>query len=184
MRYAVCVLLVLCACSAPPPKLETFNTVPEFTLTAETGQAFGSADLKGKIWIANFIFTTCMGPCPRMSNQMKQVQAATRELPDLRLVSFSVDPNNDTPEALADYAKRYGAAAGRWVFLTGAEAGLHQLSMDTFMLGKVDGQQMDHSTRFVLVDRQGRVRKYYATSEGFHIPDLVRDVKALLKEST
>jgi protein SCO1/2 len=180
----LCGLMILTACSPQAPQLQTFNTVPDFTLTAETGVPFHSVtELKGKVWLADFIFTTCMGPCLRMSSQMKQVQAATHDLADLRLVSFTVDPANDTPEALAGYAKRYGARPGRWIFLTGPPETLHSLSMDTFMLGKVDGRQMDHSTRFVLVDRKGRVRKYYATTEGFEILDLVRDVKALLKES-
>jgi protein SCO1 len=179
---SICGLLFLAAC-APKPSLQTFNTVPAFTLTTESSAEFNSdAHLKGKVWLADFIFTTCMGPCPRMSSQMKQVQAATENLNDLRLVSFTVDPANDTPEALAAYAKRYSARPGRWFFLTGAPETLHALSMDTFMLGKVDGAQMDHSTRFVLVDRQGRVRKYYTTTEGFEIPELVLDIKALLKE--
>jgi len=187
MKYSrpfasICGLLILSSC-AQAPRLQTFNTVPDFTLTAESGSPFQSAtELKGKVWLADFIFTTCMGPCPRLSSQMKQVQAATQDLNDLRLVSFTVDPANDTPEALAAYAKRYSARPGRWIFLTGPAEALHALSMDAFMLGKVDGKQMDHSTRLVLVDRKGRVRKYYATSEGFEIPELVRDVKALLKE--
>jgi len=180
---SICGLIILLSCGPQPPRLQTFNTVPDFTLTAESRAPFHSAaELKGKVWLADFIFTTCMGPCPRMSSQMKQVQAATQHLNDLRLISFTVDPANDTPEVLAAYAKRYAAQKGRWTFLTGPPGTLHSLSMGTFMLGKVDGQQMDHSTRFVLVDRQGRVRKYYATTEGFEILDLVRDVKALLKE--
>ena len=178
---ASALFLVACATEAPIP---IYGEVPPFQLTSQAGEPLGRNDLEGSIWVADFIFTHCTGPCPRMSSRMKQVQAATNGLNGVRLVSFSVDPENDTPDALAAYAKRYGAASGRWTFLTGPKETLNQLSMDTFMLGKVDGQQMDHSTRFVLVDSRGRVRKYYTTTEGFHIPDLVRDVKLLLKETS
>ncbi|MBK5294093.1 MAG: SCO family protein [Acidobacteriia bacterium] len=180
LRAAV-LCLFLWNCGRPGQPLETFKTVPDFTLTASSGSPFHySTQLKGRVWIADFIFTTCMGPCPRMSTQMRQVQAALSGMPQVKLVSFTVDPANDTPEALAAYAKRYAADPARWFFLTGPKEMLQMLSMDTFMLSKVDGQ-MDHSTRFVLVDQEGRVRKYYATSEGFQIHDLVLDVKRLLK---
>jgi protein SCO1/2 len=175
-------LALVTACRVKGPELPVFKTVPPFQLTADTGARFDSAaQLAGKVWIADFIFTTCMGPCPRLSSQMKNVQAALAGLENVRLVSFTVDPDNDTPEALAAYAKRYSAKPGRWFFLTGSKETLNNLSLDAFMLSKVDGQ-MDHSTRIVLVDKRGRIRKYYGTSEEFSIPALIVDVKALLKE--
>ena len=186
-RRSACATLALWSigllgCGHAGPALEVFKTVPDFTLTASSGSPFQySAQLKGKVWVADFMFTTCAGPCPRLSTQMRHVQAALSVLPQVKLVSFTVDPANDTPEVLAAYAKRYAADPARWFFLTGPPTTLQMLSMDTFMLSKVDAQ-MDHSTRIVLVDQQGRVRKYYATSEGFQIPDLVLDVKRLLKE--
>ena len=96
-------------------ELATFNTVPAFTLTDQAGEEFRSdAALKGKVWIADFIFTTCTGPCPRMSSQMKRVQTELKDLPGVELVSFTVDPDNDTPSALAEYAKRFAADTSRW----------------------------------------------------------------------
>jgi len=172
-------LFLLANCTQRRP-LEVYNTVPPFTLTAHTGEEFHSEGiLKGKVWIADFIFTTCTGPCPRMTSQMKRVQAELKDQPEVVLVSFTVDPENDTPPTLAEYARRHGAESGRWYFLTGAKETLHKLNREVFMLGNVDGN-LDHSTRFVLVDRTGRVRKYYQTDESGFLADLVADARALL----
>lgn len=155
--------------------------MPEFALTAHTGQAFESGkELRGRVWAANFIFTNCQGPCPRMSSQMRQVQTGTEDLPDLRMVSFTVDPARDTPAVLAEYAKR-NHAGGRWYFLTGTLAQLHQLKREVFLLGNVDGE-LNHSTRFVLVDRQSRIRAYYDSSEPDSMARLIHDARRLMKE--
>mgnify|MGYP002377724512 CR=1 FL=1 len=102
---------------------------------------------------------------------------------DVRLVSFTVDPENDTPTALAEYAKRYQATQGRWFFLTGSKATLHQLKREAFMLGNVDGST-DHSTRFVLIDRQGRVRRYYDTTEPDAVSNVIADARTLLNNES
>lgn len=167
-----------CRSRPAPPVL---GTVPEFRLTAETGAPFSSQSLAGKVWVADFIFTTCQGPCPRMSSQMRQIQNATTTLADVRLVSFTVDPERDTPEVLAAYGKRYQANPARWTFLTGPKETLHWLSRDAFKLGDVSGE-LEHSTRFVLVDRKGRIRGYYRTWEKDAIPNLLADIRAVLKE--
>jgi protein SCO1/2 len=160
-----------------------FNTVPGFTLTAESGDDFRSADkLAGKVWVANFIYTTCPGPCPRTTRQMSLVQSGLEGVADARLVSFTVDPDNDSPSSLAAYAKRHGAVPGRWTFLTGDKKLLDSLARETFMLHAVDGKNADHSTRLVLVDRKGRVRKYYDTVESTAIDHVVADAKDLARE--
>ena len=176
----VAILLLAAACSSKREPLEVFNTVPDFELTAHSGQPFASVrELKGKVWVANFIFTHCTGPCPRMGTQMRQVQKALAEdLPDVRFVSFTVDPKRDTPEVLAAYAKRFGAIEGRWFFLTGPPEKLNALSLDAFMLSKLN-DQMDHSTRFALVDQSGRVRKYYDSHEPDSMSHLIADVRGL-----
>lgn len=155
--------------------------VPPFTLTDQSGAEFSSAKLKGKVWVANFIFTNCTGPCPRMTGQMKQVQNAVYALPDVRLISFTVDPVRDTPEVLAGYARRNKAGTGQWSFLTGAQETLHELKRNAFLLGSVTGQ-LDHSTRFAVVDRQGRIRAFYDTTEDGAIQRVIRDVRALRGE--
>jgi protein SCO1 len=171
--------LLLAACSRPPEPLPVYQSIPAFRLTAQDARAFSSAaELSGRIWVADFIFTTCTGPCPRMSRLMKQVAEATRTLPNIRYVSFTVDPRNDTPEALAAYAKRYSADTTRWSFLTGSLEDLHSLKREAFKLGNVDGS-LNHSTRFVLVDTQGRVRGFYGTTGDADVPKLIADIQQL-----
>ena len=160
--------------------------VPDFEMTRETGAAFSSAvELKGKIWIADFIFTNCPGPCPRLTQHMKRVQEGVTGMDQVKLVSFTVDPARDTPAVLAAYARRFGADPARWYFLTGSREALHHLSKDVFKLGDV-APDLEHSTRFVLIDRRSRIRGYYGTSlavEPSAISKLIEDSKRLVKES-
>jgi protein SCO1/2 len=157
--------------------------IPAFQLTAQSGQPFDSKSLEGDIWVADFIFTTCPGPCPRMSAQMRGVQSAVAAMPDVKLVSFTVDPKNDTPTALAAYATRYRAEPGRWFFLTGSQPALETLCRNGFKLGDVDGTLV-HSTRFVLLDRHSRVRGLYSTSEDGAVPKLLHDIRTLAAEKS
>ncbi len=170
-------VLTVAACSRKPALPELGATEP-FKLTDQSNQSFDSASLKGKVWIADFMFTTCPGPCPRMSSQMHQVQNEL-EGQGIQLVSFTVDPEHDTPAALAAYSEKFKATPGVWHFLTGAQSDLNHLAKDVFKLGVVDGS-LEHSTRFVLVDRSGQIRGYYLTSDAEAIPHLITDAKALL----
>ena len=168
-----------CAAHASLP---SYSVVPGFALTDQTGAEFRSSDaLSGHVWVADFIFTNCPGPCPRMSSQMHQVQTALSGVDGVRLVSFTVDPARDTPEVLAAYGRHFQAEPGKWFFLTGSTDALQHLSHDVFLLGDVDGS-LEHSTRFVLVDRASRVRGFYLTSEEDAIPRLVADAKSLVRE--
>jgi protein SCO1 len=176
-------LATLSACARRAPKLEVFGDIPRFDLIAQDGQPFHSQVLAGKIWVADFIYTTCPGPCPRMTSQMREVQDALQRLPDVRLVSFTVDPANDTPPVLAAYAKVHGAKPSMWYFLTGPTSTLKMLDRDAFRLGNIDGT-LQHSTRFVLVDGQGRIRGYYDTSDAPSIPKVISDIRRLAEERT
>jgi protein SCO1/2 len=173
--------ICLSACSSKPP-LPVLATISDFKLTDQTGAEFSSASLKGKVWIADFIFTHCPGPCPRMSSQMHKVQIAFTGHDEVKLVSFTVDPARDTPEVLAKYSEHFLAEPGRWFFLTGPMAALNEIGFKSFKLNVVDGKEFDHSTRFALVDQNGNVRGYYLTSEESAIPDLISDARRLLKE--
>jgi protein SCO1 len=174
-------LLVMMAGCAARAGLPTYNTVPDFALTDQTGAAVsGDAALRGHVWVADFMFTSCPGPCPRMSSQMHQVQTALASR-DVRLVSFTIDPQHDTPAALADYAGHFSAKPGVWFFLTGPVETLRHLDRDVFQLGDIDGS-LDHSTRFALVDRKARVRGFYLTSEPDAIDRLIADARGLLKD--
>ena len=118
--------------------VSSYGSVPEFTLTNQDGRTFGSADLRGKIWIADFIYTTCPGPCPMISNRMSELQEPLKNT-DVHLVSFSVDPEKDTPNVLQTYAEKLGAEDGRWDFLTGPKSSIYRLSRDGFKLAASDG---------------------------------------------
>ena len=171
-------VLALAGCSASAG-LPSYGVVPDFSLIDQSNQPFLSANtLRGKVWIADFIFTNCAGPCPRMSAQMRQVDNA---LHDIKFVSFTVDPTRDTPEVLQKYAQRYQAEPGVWYFLTGSQADLHNLARNVFLLGDVNGD-LQHSTRFVLIDKHSRVRGYYLTSDDDAIPRLIADAKHVEKE--
>ena len=161
--------------------LPAYNTVPDFSLTDQTGAAFsGATSLIGHVWVADFMFTHCPGPCPRMSSQMHQVQTALAST-DVRLVSMTIDPQRDTPAVLADYASHFAAKPGVWYFLTGPVETLRHLDRDVFQLGDIDGS-LDHSTRFALVDRKSHVRGFYLTSEPEAIDHLIADARLLLKD--
>jgi protein SCO1/2 len=168
------------ACIQPKP-LEILGQVPEFQLTAETGQPFDSKTLDGHVWVADFIYTNCDGPCPMMSSKMRLVQTSTAEYPDVRLVSFTVDPLHDTPPVLAAYAKHFKQDPARWYFLTGEMARLNDLGLNGFKLTGVDGS-LTHSTRFVLVDQQRRIRGYYISTDDAFMPKLMHDIRQLERE--
>ena len=132
--------------------------------------------MRGHVWVADFIYTNCPGPCPMMSKRMSVIQKRT-DTP-VRLVSFSVDPARDTPAALNAYAHRFGAVGERWTFLTGDVKTLEMLDRDAFKLGDIDAS-FNHSTRFVLVDQQGRIRAYYRMSDENMTERVADDARAL-----
>ena len=135
---AVLVHLLLAGC-VQPKTLPVLGRIPEFQLTSQSGQPFDSRSLDGHVWVADFIYSTCTGPCPTMSSDMRRLQASTAEMPGVKLVSFTVDPAHDTPQVLADYAKHFKAEPGRWFFLTGDQSRLSDLGLNGFHLNTVDG---------------------------------------------
>ncbi len=176
-------VFLLTACAHAPKEIPILGQVAPFHLTSQAGQDFDSAVLSGHVWVADFIFTNCEGPCPRMAAYMRALQKATSDLPDMKMVSFTVDPQRDTPPVLREYGKNYSAEPGRWYFLTGDPKILDTLDHDSFKLGNV-GAQLDHSTRFVLVDAKGRIRGYYGIATGDPVPDLADDARRLMKETS
>ncbi len=151
---------------AAPPVL---FPAPPFNLIESSGKPLGLNDLQGKVWIADFIFTQCGSICPRMTSVMNTLQTQLAKRPDwgdIRLVSFSVDPDHDTPAVLRDYAKLFEAQPGHWFFLTGDRKIIWPLIRKGFKLS-VEGDAGNssspvlHSGKFVLIDRAGRIRGYY-----------------------
>ena len=165
--------------------VESYGTVPLFQLVNQNGQPFGSAQLNGKIWIADFIFTSCPGPCPMISTRMSELQKPL-EKTDVHLVSFTVDPARDTPRVLLGYAEKLQAEPGRWYFLTGAQSTIYNLSEKGFKLAVSDGSEEIgrpvHSTRMILVDRHGKIRGYYDATEADAVTKVLADTSHLLRE--
>jgi protein SCO1/2 len=155
--------------------------VPRFELVDQNGKPFDSGSLNGHVWVADFIYTTCKGPCPMMSSQMHQVQTRTAETPEVQLVSFTVDPAHDTPPVLAEYAAHFKYDPARWHFLTGQVERLNEVGLKGFKLNSVDGQ-LSHSTRFVVVDSAQRIRGYYLSSDDGFMTRLIHDVRQLERE--
>jgi len=157
-------------------------SVPDFSLTNQQGEPLGLSDMAGKIWIADFIFTNCPTICPAMTQEMARLQSEFVADP-VYFVSFSVDPERDTTEALTRYAKAYGADDRRWHFLTGDKAHIYQLAEHGFSLAAGHkGSEILHSPRFVLVKADGNIHDYYDSRSKPAMLRLRRDVKTLLKK--
>lgn len=163
-----------------------FAEVPDFELVERSGETVRGSQLRGKVWIAGFIFTRCHHTCPMVTGMMARLRS---ELPaDVRLVSFSVDPENDTPEVLREYAKGFDEHS--WWFLTGDRDRLYTLIREGFKLGvrknpdfgKLPGELISHSTRLALVDRQGNIRGYFDSADPAQMDQIKRRAKELLNE--
>lgn len=168
--------------SAPKPLVD----LPAFTLTSEQGKPFGTAELRGKAYIADFVFTTCPSVCPRLTKRMAEIQRRTEDLGDaLHLVTFSVDPETDTPERLSAYARKYEANTARWTFLTGPLGEMETVVVKGFKiaLGKTETSpgifEIFHGERIVLVDGEGKIRGFYeANDQG--IDAIIRDARLVI----
>ncbi len=172
----------------PLEGLKVFGAVPEFSLIERRGHQISLSDLKDKIWLVNFIYTNCQDTCPIQSAQMKLIQDEFAKEKNLRLVSITVDPDRDTPKVLTEYAKRFGANPDRWLFLTGGREQLYRLAQEGFRLSAVPvsrdedvGSLIAHSSRFVLVDSEARIRGYYPGTDVDAMVRLQRDLKTLLQ---
>jgi protein SCO1 len=170
---------------AAPEPLPVLGAVPTFSLTAETGQPLGSAELAGKPWVANFIFTRCTTICPPFTKKMQAV--AQRALPGVRLLSFSVDPEHDTPEKLFAYAKEWNTDPAQWSFVTGSREQLEAVVVKGLFqpMDKGDGSliSIGHSNRFVVVDGRGQIRAFIPSNEEGAVDRAVAAAATLLEES-
>jgi cytochrome oxidase Cu insertion factor (SCO1/SenC/PrrC family) len=161
--------------------LETYFDVPPFELIDQQERTVTAASLHGHPWIAAFIFTRCAGPCPMMTQKMSELQQA---VPDhrVKLVSFSLDPDYDTPEVLRQYAEAFGADPRRWHFLTGDRGDILEVAAAmkiTAVVGLESEEDIIHADYFVLVDPQGRTRGYYRGTDDEALGRLAEDVRSL-----
>lgn len=177
------VILLISGCN-PAPK--PVKPLPDFALTAVTVDGTSPFDLRtmrGRVWIADFIFTRCTGPCPLLTANMAGLQ---KRLPkDIGLLSFTVDPDHDSPEVLTLYARKFSADPQRWFFLAGEKAELIRLVRDGFLLPIVEnaaalpGERFTHSTKFVLIDAEGNVRGWYDGADDAALDKLSADARRL-----
>jgi protein SCO1 len=171
------------------PSLPRYGEVPAFTLRNAAGQPFGSAELAGRPFVVDFIFTSCPTVCPRMTEEMARLQTwmINRGLDGrARLVSVSVDPDRDTPEKLRAYADRFHARPGTWTFLTGSQAAIEEAVVRGFKIAvsrekddSEDAFAIVHGTKFVLVDDKRQIRGYYDPNDGESMARLRADLSAL-----
>ncbi len=193
MAIVLAVLAARTLRSRSVANLPTIATVPAFQLQDQNAAPVTLDDLTGKVWIASFLYTTCPGPCPRLVEQLAAIRRDFAGDPRVMLVSFSVDPDADSPEVLAAYARAHGIDARGWKLLTGPAETVYAFIRSGFLLAveRVDAAvaqasaeqgPVAHSTRLVLVDASRRIRAYYDTTDARALEDLRAGVRALLAE--
>jgi protein SCO1 len=176
-------LISLSACDSLSNKKG--DPVGNFTFTDQNGKDFGMKDLKGKVWVANFIFTSCTTICPQLTYQMSQIQkkAKSEGLKDVHFVSFSVDPEVDTPARMKNYASKFGADFSTWHLLTGySQAKIEKFAPDKFkaLVKKPENNtQVMHGTSFYLVNKNGEIIKNYSGGKNFQVEEIIKDLKSL-----
>ncbi len=169
-------------------ELPRFSAVPAFTGVSQSGSVVTNAALSGRVYIADFIFTTCQGICPGMTSKMKGLADQLRDEGRVRFVSFTVDPDHDPPEVLARYGAEHGADPSRWFFIRTDTERIRTLCREGFKLAVEDvaagaTEPILHSTRFVLVDAEGTIRGYYESGEPGALAALAADARRLAAEA-
>ena len=158
------------------------GSVPDFEFTDSNGETITREDMEGKVWVADFIFTTCTMACPIMTGNMNLIHKSFKDDNNVRIISISVYPEYDTPEVLKEYASRYNANTDRWHFLTGPEESVKNIIKTGFKIGDYE-DIIFHSEKFALVDVSGNIRGYYSGMETEDMSKLKKDIKRLLRES-
>ena len=167
--------------SQPVKELPEIGNVPQFEFTNSDGNIVTLDNLKGKVWVADFIFTTCTMACPMMTGNMNIVHKKFKKNDNVRLVSISVYPEYDTPEVLKNYASQYDADTEKWLFLTGKEDAVKDIIRDGFKIGDYE-DIIFHSEKFALVDKKGIIRAYYNGMKSEDMKQLEKDINVLLKQ--
>ena len=161
--------------------LSALSQVPDFTLTNSFAHPFGLGDLTGKVWVADFVYTTCPTMCPIMMDHTVKLQKVLPRTKDLSFVSISVTPDYDTPAVLAKFAAKYRADRRYWHFLTGTMDSIKDLSVNGLKIGTQE-DPVNHSSYFVLVDRQTYIRGYYDGMDEKAMKHLKADIRQLLED--
>ncbi|HEX9982795.1 MAG TPA: SCO family protein [Thermoanaerobaculia bacterium] len=186
MRRLLPLLLFLCVVACRKPlDLPKLFPLPPANLVNEQGRAVNLDAMKGSVTVYNFIFTSCTGTCPIMTNNMRALTQKVAKGAPVHFVSISVDPTRDTPQVLAGYAKRV-RNDDRWTFLTGDRNTIVRLSVDGFKLAAGDpmpgGEPLLHSSKFAIADKQGTIRAYYDGSDAVAVDQAAKAVEQLMEE--
>ena len=184
--YVIVLVIIIALIAVMQPdgveeQLPIISKIPEFDLVDQNSKQFTLENVQGNVWLADFIFTTCSGPCPIMTERMSMVQHDLLEIDKLKFVSFTVNPDYDTPEVLKKYAQRFDADFGSWSFVTGKYEQIQELIVGGFKMGDVE-EIVFHSTRFALVDHEGNLRGYYSGTEPAEHEILTRDIQSLIND--
>ena len=166
------------------------HAIGSFSFTNQEGKTITEKDVKGKVFVAEYFFTTCGSICPLMNKQMQRVQKAYRNDPDFKILSFTVDPETDTVAQMKQYAERHQANPSQWWFLTGTQENLYALARKSFFVlkpaevaktGDADSDFI-HTNNFVLIDQKMRIRGYYDGTSKKEVDQLIQDI-TYLKEN-
>jgi len=162
----------------------TYHVVPKFTLTSQDGQSFNSESLKGRLYVAEFFFASCPGICPIMNSNMQKIQQEFIGDDQVKIVSFSIDPDRDSVAALKKYADKMKAVSGKWYFLTGDKQQIFDLGKFGYKLTTQQGdggsKDFEHSDKMILVDGDGHIRGYYNGTDSASVRDLMGDMVLIL----
>lgn len=173
------------------PRLPVLNVLKDFSLTNQNGAVVTLADLRGKVWVGDIIFTRCPGPCPRMTKDMARLQDLWPKEAPVRFVSLTTDPVYDTPQMLKRFATEFKADGERWDFLTGPKKAIVDLAAGGLLLTTVDKSETEreaandlfiHSTIFVIVDKRGQLRASVETDDEKALTRVRELVEELLHE--
>ena len=158
--------------------LPRYGQIKEFRLLSHENKDVTLARLRGKLWLVNFIFTNCPSQCPMMTTKVQRLQKSIRNRNEINFVSISIDPKNDSPEKLKKYIKKFNVDTFNWLFLTGTEKEIHSFARDSFKITSGRDDPNLHSTKFILVDRDGEIRGYYdSENDQSHI---LRDINSMI----
>jgi protein SCO1 len=163
-----------------------YHTIPPFEFIDQNGQLFSSKALEDKIYVANFFFATCPTICPKMSTNMLQVQDRFQDRDDFRLLSFTVNPEHDTPEVLKEYAEKVHATDGVWTFLTGNKDSIYSVGFNGYFVSaqkdSIAPGGFLHSSNLMLIDGEGRLRRVFDGTSVSETNDLFDAIDILLVE--
>lgn len=163
-----------------------FHRIAPFAFVDQDSAVVTNDTFRDKVYVADFFFTSCRTICPIMKTQMLRVYEATRDMPDVQIISHTIDPEYDTVALLRDFAKRLGVESGRWHFVTGVKDSIYKIAQTSYFATALeDKSEPDgfiHSGAFLLIDRQGRIRGKYDGTKEEEVNRLIVDIKKLRRE--